>query len=121
MTNFEYMRDRLLRACGVIKNNPVTLDTIRKTQWSVEFERLMRNRLTFGYFRYGPLNNQPKGGFDNIGSIQKRLYKYSQTGNDELLVDIANLCMVEFLNGDHPKKHFKSEDDGEHVRVLKIY
>ncbi len=41
--------------------------------------------------------------------------EYIETGNDELLVDVANLCMKEFAVGNHPKKHFNSVDDGEHV------
>lgn len=93
-----------------------TLEQVRKENWSHKFEMYMRNRLTFGYFRYGPLSKQKKGEYDNIGSIEKRLEIYKETGNDEILVDVANLAMVEFMNGAHPKKHFKSEDDGIHTQ-----
>jgi len=89
--------------------------TIFKVNWSPAFEQFMRNRLAMGYFRYGPLNKQPKGLYDNVGSIRKRLALFEKTGNDEILVDIANLCMCEFVNGTHPTKHFKSVDDGIHV------
>lgn len=84
--------------------------------WSSEFENFMRNRLRFGMFRYGPISDQKKGLMDNIGSIEKRIKKYKISGNDELLVDVANICMVEFMKGNHPLKHFSSEDDGEHVQ-----
>ena len=50
-----------------------------------------------------------------MDSILKRATEYLETGNDELLVDIANLGMKEFSVGNHSKKHFKSIDDGEHV------
>ena len=93
-----------------------TLKEIFASQWCPRFEYLMRNRLCMGYFRYAPLSKQKKGQMDNIGSIEKRVKKYKETGNDELLVDIANICMVEFLLGAHPNKHFASEDDGEHVQ-----
>ncbi len=96
-----------------------TLKEIYGSQWSDKFEKLMRNRLAFGYFRYSPLKEQQKGLMDNVGSIKKRIKLFERTGNDELLVDIANICMVEFLNGDHPKKHFKSVDDGVHVERKK--
>lgn len=95
------------------------LKDVYRTNWSWKFEQYMRNRLAMGYFRYGPLNKQEKGKYDLIGSIKKRIDKYVESGNDELLVDVANLCMVEFINGVHPKKHFSSEDDGEHVQVIK--
>lgn len=94
---------------------PPTISEIYATQWSPEFERLMRNRLAMGFFRYGPLPSQKKGLYNNIGSIRKRLDLYEATGNDELLVDIANIAMVEFLNGGHPNKHFTAVDDGVHV------
>jgi len=55
------------------------------------------------------------GLYDNVGSIEKRIALYKKTGNDEILVDCANLCMCEFVNGTHPKKHFKSVDDGVHT------
>lgn len=96
---------------------PPSLEEIYATQWCNEFEQLMRNRLAMGYFRYGPLNKQPKGKYDNIASIRRRLDKYEQTGNLEFLVDSANICLVEFLNGNHPNKHFSAIDDGEHTQV----
>lgn len=89
-----------------------------KCNWSLAFERYMRNRLAIGYYRYGPLNKQVKGQYKNIESIKKRLALYEQTGNDEILVDVANLAMVEFVNGNHPKKHFISVDDGIHSEEL---
>jgi len=93
-----------------------TLDYIFQSNWSEEFEQYMRNRLAFGFFRYGPLKDQKMGQYNVIESIENRINKYKVSGNDELLVDVANLCMVEFIKGVHPKKHFSSEDDGEHVR-----
>ena len=92
-----------------------TKEEVYAVQWCPEFEQLMRNRLWMGYFRYQPLSEQPKGKYKNMESAEKRLNLWKKTGNDELLVDIANLCMVEYMKGVHPNKHFKSEDDGEHV------
>ena len=50
-------------------------------------------------------------------SAERRMKLYEETGNDELLVDIANLCLLEFMIGKHPNKHFNSIDDGEHAEI----
>jgi len=92
-----------------------SITVLYKCQWSPLFEKYMRNRLALGYFRYGSLRTQAKGKYSNLKSIRQRLDLYQKTGNDEILVDIANLAMVEFVNGNHPKKHFKSIDDGIHT------
>lgn len=84
--------------------------------WSEEFFRLMKNRLRMGAIRYGKLNAPDKPHYDHINSIRKRLALYEQTGNDELLVDCANLCLVEYVEGTHPKKHFHASDDSEHCK-----
>ena len=93
----------------------IDLTAVRESEWSVEFETLMRNRLVMGAFRYGLMRRSVKKGYDRIGSAVKRLEEYRRTGNTELLVDAANLCMVEFVTGEHPKKHFKAADGGSHV------
>ncbi len=109
-------RQRLLEQAGLINQPKVNLDEIRNVQWSKEFETYMRNRMVMGYFRYGAIGRQSKGEYDYIGSAVRRLQKYQETGNQEYLVDSANLCLVEFVNGDHPQKHFNTIDDGEHTK-----
>jgi hypothetical protein len=92
-----------------------SLEELRQSEWSPQFETLMRNRLIMGRFRYGALRDTQRPQYNRLDSIEKRLNQYRATGNDELLVDIANLCLVEFELGDHPLKHFHSADDSEHV------
>lgn len=94
------------------------LDALRGTEWSREFETLMRNRLVMGRFRYAPVHSAEKCAKDNIGAAQKRLRLYLETGNVEHLVDAANLCLIEFEHGNHPERHFAASDDGEHVSRL---
>lgn len=75
----------------------------------------MRHRLIMGGLRYGRIHEE-KPKYDRISSAISRLNKYSKTGNLEFLVDVANLCLLEFEEGNHPNKHFNSIDDGEHVK-----
>jgi len=104
----EHIRSRLL--------DP--LARLRQTQWSDEFEQYMRNRLIMGSFRYGLLGAPGKPQYDRVSYARRCLDSYKKTGNLECLVDAANLALVEFVEGEHPKKHFRSDDDGEHAEVV---
>ena len=119
MTIFEYLRTRLLEAKGLIEARKLdrrySIYNLQQTEWSPEFEQLMRNRLIMGALRYGLLHDKNKPTYDRMASIKKRADKYAETGNLEFLVDMANLCLLEFEEGQHPKKHFHAIDDGEHV------
>lgn len=116
-----FMENLWKRRAGVpesaeIKRIPNTdLNAIRKSEWSSEFEELMRNRLLMGYFRYGRIRDGKGNTAAHIRSIERRLKKYEETGNKEFLVDIANICMVEFMQDCHPDSHFSAIDDGEHI------
>ena len=91
-----------------------SLEGLRQTQWSDEFEGLMRNRLVMGAFRYGTFLEQKYRRHDNPASILQHCEQYQKTGNAEHLVDIANLALVEFVLPSHPYFHFDSIDDGNH-------
>jgi hypothetical protein len=115
MTNLEWLRERLLAR---VDDRPVgdkteTLSELTNTEWSATFEALMRNRLLVGRFRYGRMDDDNKGDYDHIGSIKRRISVYEKTGNMELLVDVANLCLVEFIHCRHPHRHFAAQDDSE--------
>lgn len=102
---------------GVEEINPerkASLCILKETEWSLKFEQLMRNRLIMGAIRYGRLKQDNKPIYDRVNSIAKRLEKYKATGNKEHLVDIANLCLVEFEEGEGS---FLSIDDGEHSAI----
>lgn len=72
------------------------------------FISAMFNRLYIGTFRYGLIGANGKPSYDRLADIQRRLDLYRETGNDELLVDIANMAFLEFVEGVHPHKHFES-------------
>lgn len=89
---------------------------LKESEWSPQFEAYMRNRLIVGAYRYGKLNEADKPKYNRVYSAIKRLEAYYRDGNTEHLVDVANLCLIEFVEGKHPKKHFRALDNNEHVK-----
>jgi hypothetical protein len=117
----DLIRARLYEQAGLSVKPRVSIEQLRETEWSPEFEQLMRNRLVMGAIRYGKLHAPGKSQYDRIASCIKRLKAYEETGNKEYLVDVANLCLLEFEECHHPKQHFAAIDDSGHVgRVEKI-
>ena len=91
-------------------------DELLKSQWSPLFEQLMRNRLVMGAMRYETFDEKHEGhSYDVMASVVDRADLYRQTGNVEHLVDIANLCMIEFECPSHVKANWDPVDDGVHV------
>ena len=111
----QHIRESLTQNCGI---NRFDLDQLKSSEWSDEFERLQRNRLIMGAFRYGRLGESGKPQFDRVKCALKHLCLYGQTGNLEHLIDVGNLAMVEFEEGLHPDRHFRSADDGFHAKEL---
>jgi hypothetical protein len=90
-------------------------DNLADTEWSPEFETLMRNRLVMGAFRYGLLKAPGKPQWNRTKSIARRLAAYDQDGNREHLVDVANMALLEFEEGPHRHRPIHAQDDGEHA------
>lgn len=115
------IRDRLLTRAGLqdpspSKFKPSDLKNLEKSEWSPEFERLMRNRLLMGALRYGTFKEKQetmysKDPWDLLTPITDKVKLYQQTGNTEYLVDAANYLMLAFEFDPHPKKHFEALDD----------
>jgi hypothetical protein len=123
-TLFDYMRKRLLTNVHASDYWPKAdgseklpaLDELRETEWVPEFEALMRNRCMVGAARYELMAEKEKCyEYDCADGAITRIKKFIATGNTENLVDAANLCMIEYQFSNHPNKHFKSEDDGDHT------
>ena len=116
----DWIRARLLAQVvdGPVGDKAEHLIELRKSEWSPLFERLMRNRLLVGRFRYAKMGSPEKGSYDCVGSAIARLQRYQSSGNLEHLVDAANLCLVEFEHGNHPERHFAAADDAEHVEKI---
>lgn len=103
--------------CGLEEKEPTlgtspTLDSLADTEWSDEFEQLMRNRLVLGAFRYGLLGSTGKPTYKRVEDMIRRLEAYRYDLNKEHLVDVANLCLCEFVEG---VGHLTPVDDGQHV------
>lgn len=114
----EHIRQHLYNSLGYGgEMKPVPdLDVLRQTEWSPEFERYMRNRLVLGGpFRYGRLGTPGKPQWDRMARISQEVAEYERTGNLECLVDIANHVLLEFVEGNHPNKHFGARDDSAHT------
>lgn len=110
----EFLRRRLLEKANIQDITYERIETLHQTEWSKEFESLMRNRLIVGSFRYGRLGIANKPQYDRCRDIKRRLELYQETGNTENLVDIANLALCEFVEGQHPLKHFAATDSEVH-------
>ena len=95
------------------------LDELKASEWSEEFEQLMRNRLIVGAFRYGMLKDSDRPSYKRVTSIIDRLKLYLDDGNTEHLVDAAAISLAEFVCGDHPLKHFGPNDDHIHMKEMK--
>ncbi len=123
-TVFERLRYNLLQQAGLIKPPPpaYTAESIAKlyeSEWLPWFEKAMRDRLVMGALRYRTLadNRRLKPQRNVIQSCIKRLEAYLSNGNLEHLVDVANLCIVEANNPNHPNAHFDSLDEHDmHVQ-----
>lgn len=117
MRVFDHIREGLHRRLGVDEAPAaVSADEWRGSEWSHEFERLCRARMFCGGLRYGRLGAPGKPQWDRVEDILRRVAMYRETGNLELLVDAANLCQCEYVEGDHPLRHFEAADDGAHTR-----
>lgn len=113
----DQIRQGIFDKCGISTPPAKTTDSYEdlvKSEWSPLFERFMKNRLVMGALRYGKFNPKSRGKYNRVDSIRQRIELYSDDGNGEHLVDIANICMCEFVEQNHPKYHFNAADDKNH-------
>jgi hypothetical protein len=119
VTTTEHIRESVLSSRGVVDRRPVPgLDDLRRSEWAPDFEQAMRSRLIIGALRYGLLRAAGKPQYNRVKSIHKRIDLYLRTGNLEHLVDVANMALLEFVEGEHPKKHFHAQDDSQHTEAM---
>lgn len=112
--------------CGIpeedytISREPIDLESLKKSEWSPEFEKLQRNRRILGAIRYGKTNEPGKPKYDRVNTMRKKIDLYEKTKNKEALVDLANYAMIEFQEPTIDGTYFKSlDDEGGHDIALK--
>ena len=96
----------------------LNIEEFKKSEWSPEFEKYMRNRLIMGAFRYGKMADQELGKYNLPLDAKKRIDKYLKTKNLEHLVDAANILLLQFVHGKRIGEELKSIDDGEHSKEV---
>jgi heme-degrading monooxygenase HmoA len=117
--SFGFSMRKFLRPVQQEDTEPIIFKTLWQSEWSPDFEELQRHRLVQGALRYGRINAPGKKSWDRPSDIIKRIKKYRQDHNLEHLVDAANLCMLEFEEGRHPDRHFRSQDNTPHTKKLR--
>ena len=103
--------------CGIQEKDHSTrpsLEELRKSEWSQDFEDLRRNRMVMGAFRYGLMKDQDFNKFDFPVEIDRRMEKYREDGNLEHLVDAGNIIMLEFVKAQRNGRQVIPVDDGVH-------
>ena len=76
-------------------------------QVSQKFVQGMFDRMSVGYFNYGPIKDNFPHNYDALKSMELRLKKYKKDHNLEWLMDAANYLMIEFMYPKDPKAFFK--------------
>jgi hypothetical protein len=93
---------------------------LQRSEACPAFERLRCARKVLGAYRYGTLAENRASGHRhrNIESAIARLQRYLADGNQEHLIDAANLCELEYERpGSHPAPHLTPVDDGPHKTI----
>lgn len=102
-----------------------TFESLKQTEWSSEFWRYvesavydmhpngkpctekfktfansMKKHLIMGALRYGGrIGEAGKPSYDRVGAMKRYYGDFLETGNAERLVDFANYCMLEYVEG----------------------
>ena len=94
------------------------IDDILKTDYSEEFDKKRKALIQQSYFKYGKASrNFATGNVDAIGSLEKCLAKFKESGNTEYLCDIANYAMFRFM---FPQKgeYFRHTDSDDSAGIV---
>lgn len=116
---FDQWTDDLRSRLGMAPDKPPmpSLESLKETEQCPEFRRLRDARLIIGAFRYGMMGASHKK-YDRIGNCIERLLLYQQDGNKEHLLDVANLCELEWVENNNPLAHYTPADDKHHCERL---
>ena len=96
-------------------------ELVKNGDYSSKFDELRANRCMLSTFKYG----HAKQNFgwhlvDALGSMQKCIDKYNQTGNTEYLCDAANYLMFEFMYPQKKDAKFEATDSKDSAGIVGI-
>ena len=96
------------------------MNDVLKREYSEEFDKLRKNRVSVSYYKYGSAkDNFGAGRVDAIGSLKLCLDKFEKTGNTEYLLDVANYAMFRYMYP-MPKEFFKTTDSSESAGTVGV-
>jgi hypothetical protein len=93
-------------------------DDILKTDYSFQFDEKRKALVVQSHYKYGRAGrNFATGNVDAIGSLEKCLAKFKETGNTEYLLDVANYAMFRYM---WPQRgeYFKHTDSDESAGIV---
>ena len=82
------------------------------SEFSDAFVQGMADRMSMSFFKYGAVAVAYPNKVDALASLKLRVNKYLETGNTELLMDVANFAMIEFMHPRLEHAHFSPRDGG---------
>ena len=93
-------------------------DDILKTDYSLQFDEKRKALVVQSHYKYGRAGrNFATGNVDAIGSLEKCLAKFKETGNTEYLLDIANYAMFRYM-WPQGREYFKHTDSDESAGIV---
>lgn len=96
-----------------VENDPCLLKFAEALQ-------LMMNRMVQSHFKYqkgGSLADRFPDSCAALASGDNRRKVYEETGNTEMLLDMANFSIIEFILPSHPKAHFRALPSEESPKI----
>jgi hypothetical protein len=93
-------------------------DDILKTDYSLQFDEKRKALVVQSHYKYGRAGrNFATGNVDAIGSLEKCLVKFKETGNTEYLLDVANYAMFRYM-WPQSGEYFKHTDSDESAGIV---
>ena len=81
-----------------------------ENEYSIEFDKLRKNRVEVSYFKYGPARkNFGEGRVDALATAELCIEAFKKDHNSEHLVDAANYLMFRYIYP-MPGEYFKGTD-----------
>ena len=87
--------------------------TCPETEYNKSFWRRMKDSMWVSFEKYGPVRKGFPFKADAMKTLRLKMAEYDDLdtgGNKDLLVDIANYAMIEYMHPSHPRSHDVQKD-----------